>query len=80
MKVLVDGGIRDGVDVFKALALGADGVLMARPFVNAVYLEGEEGVKKLVDRISAELADTMAMCGAYSLSEISRDMLYFPKN
>ena len=39
MKVLVDGGIRDGVDVFKALALGADGVLMARPFVNAVYLE-----------------------------------------
>ena len=34
-------------------------------------------MKKLVDRISAELADTMAMCGAYSLSEISRDMLYF---
>ncbi len=76
MKIFVDGGIRDGVDVFKALALGADAVLMARPFVNAVYKDGAEGVRDLVDKISAELADTMAMCGAYSISEISRDMLF----
>ena len=68
--------VRDGVDVFKALALGADAVLMARPFVNAVYKDGAEGVRDLVDKISAELADTMAMCGAYSISEISRDMLF----
>ena len=76
MKILVDGGIRDGVDVFKALALGADAVLMARPFVNAIYKDGAEGVNALVDRVAAELADTMAMCGAYSLSEIGRDMLF----
>lgn len=76
MKILVDGGIRDGVDVFKALALGADAVIMARPFVNAVYKDGAEGVKALVEKISGQLADTMAMCGAYSLDEISRDMIF----
>jgi 4-hydroxymandelate oxidase len=43
VKVLVDGGIRTGVDVFKALALGADGVLICRPFVTAVYGGGAEG-------------------------------------
>lgn len=76
MKIFVDGGIRSGVDVFKALALGADAVMMARPFVNAVYKDGAEGVRALVDKLSAELADTMAMCGAYSLGEINRDMLF----
>lgn len=45
VKILVDGGIRTGVDVFKALALGADAVLICRPFVTAVYGGGEEGVK-----------------------------------
>lgn len=79
MKVLVDGGIRSGVDVFKALALGADAVLMARPFVNAVYRNGADGVSDLVDKISAELADTMAMCGAYGLDEITSTMLFNKK-
>ena len=72
--VLVDGGIRNGTDVFKALSLGAKGVVIARPFVNAVYGGQEEGVKILVDKIKAELIDTMSMCGAYSIDEISRDM------
>ena len=76
MKVLVDGGIRSGVDVFKALAMGADGVIIARPFVTAVYGGGAEGVQCYVDKIGSELADTMAMCGAFSLSEISRDMIW----
>ena len=76
MKIFVDGGLRSGVDVFKALALGADAVLMARPFVNAVYKDGADGVRAYVDKISAELADTMAMCGAYSLDQIKKDMLY----
>lgn len=76
MKVLVDGGIRSGVDIFKALALGADGVLLARPFVNAVYQNGTEGVSALVDKLSGELEDTMAMCGAYSLEEITKEMIF----
>ena len=75
MKVFVDGGIRSGVDVFKALAMGADAVLIARPFVNAVYGGGKEGVKILADKLGAELADTMEMCGAASLKEITAAMI-----
>lgn len=73
MKILVDGGIRSGTDVFKALALGADAVIIARPFVTAVYGGGREGVESYIQKLSGELADTMAMCGVASLEEISRD-------
>ena len=76
MTILVDGGIRTGMDVFKALALGADAVLIGRPFVNMVYGGGAEGVKVYVEKLKAELADTMAMCGAHSLSDINRSMIY----
>ena len=76
MTVLVDGGIRTGMDVFKALALGADAVLIGRPFVTMVYGGGAEGVQVYVDKLKAELADTMAMCGAHSLSDIKRSMIY----
>ena len=75
MKIFVDGGIRSGTDVFKALALGADAVIIARPFVTAVYGGGREGVEAYIQKIGSELADTMAMCGAHSLSEITRDMV-----
>lgn len=75
MKIFVDGGIRTGTDVFKALALGADAVIIARPFVTAVYGGGAEGVAAYVEKIGAELADTMSMCGASSLNEITRDMV-----
>lgn len=73
MKIFVDGGIRSGTDVFKALALGADAVIIARQFVTAVYGGGREGVESYIQKISGELADTMAMCGVASLEEISRD-------
>ena len=73
MKIFVDGGIRSGTDVFKALALGADAVIIARPFVTAVYGGGREGVEAYIQKIGSELADTMAMCGASSLAEITRD-------
>lgn len=76
MTVLVDGGIRCGTDIFKALALGADGVLICRPFVTAVYGGEKEGVAELVGRLGAELKDTMAMCGAHSLGEITREMVW----
>ena len=75
MKVFVDGGIRSGTDVFKALALGADGVLICRPFVVSVYGGGEEGVKTYIEKLGNELRDTMQMCGAHSLDEITRDMV-----
>lgn len=75
MTILVDGGIRSGQDIFKALALGADGVLIARPFVNMIYGAEEEGVKSLVDQLEQELIDTMEMCGASTIQEITRDMV-----
>lgn len=76
MKIFVDGGIRSGIDVFKALALGADGVLIARPFVTAVYGGQKEGVAAYVKKIGAELKDTMAMCGAFTLDEINDEMIW----
>ena len=76
MKVFVDGGIRTGVDVFMALALGADAVLIARPFVTAVYGGAEDGVRAYVNKLAAELTDTMKMCGAYTLEDISGEMIW----
>ena len=76
MKILVDGGLRSGVDVFKALAMGADGVLLGRPFVTAVYGGAAEGVQCYIDKIGGELEDTMRMCGAVSISDITRDMIF----
>ena len=75
MTILVDGGIRSGMDVFKALALGANGVIIARTFVTMIYGGGNEGVQVYVNKLKAELADTMAMCGAHSLAEIDRSMV-----
>ena len=76
MKILVDGGLRSGVDVFKALAMGADGVLLGRPFVTAVYGGAAEGVQCYIDKIGGELEDTMRMCGANTISDITRDMIF----
>lgn len=76
--VLVDGGVRTGLDVFRALALGADGVLICRPFVVAAYGAGEAGIRFLLRKIAGELADVMEMCGARTLADISRAMLWNP--
>lgn len=77
--IFVDGGIRTGVDVFKALALGADAVLIGRPFVPAVYGGEAEGAKLLFAKLKAELVDTMTMCGAHSLAEITAEKVYIDK-
>ena len=65
--------IRTGTDVFKALALGADAVLIGRPFVPMVYGDGAQGVATYIEKIGSELRDTMAMCGVHTLDEITRD-------
>ena len=59
--ILVDGGIRSGVDVFRAIALGADGVLIGRPLLPMIYAAGEEGFKVYMDKIIGELKSTMTM-------------------
>ena len=68
--VFVDGGIRTGYDVFKALALGASAVLIGRPFVTMVYGGGIEGVKAYCAKLKAELTDAMEMTGCHCLSDI----------
>ena len=60
----------------QALALGADGVVIARPFVTAVYGGGEEGIAAYVAKLKAELCDVMSMCGAKNISEIDSSMLF----
>ena len=76
LAILVDGGIRTGVDVLRALALGADGCLLARPYVTAVYCGGAEGVKLLTEKLRGELADAMAMCGVHTLDEIGPELIF----
>ena len=71
--IFVDGGIRSGVDVFRALALGADAVLLGRPVVPFVYAAGAEGLGVYLDKIIAELRDTMTMCGTPTLADIGPD-------
>ena len=75
IKVFVDGGIRSGVDVFKALALGADAVLIGRPVVPFIYAEGADGLKVYLDTVISQLRDTMTMCGAPTLDDITADKI-----
>jgi lactate 2-monooxygenase len=63
LAVLFDSGVRGGADVFKALALGADAVLLGRPYIWGLALEGQEGVEKVLKMMLAELDLTMALCG-----------------
>ncbi len=76
MTVMVDGGIRTGMDVFKALALGADSVLIGRPMVTCVYGAGKDGIVAYVNQLRSELTDAMQMCGVHSLREIGADQIY----
>lgn len=72
IKVFIDGGIRTGLDVFKALAYGADAVLIGRPFASAVYGGGAEGVTLLYQQIKTELENVMLMTGCRTLKEIGQ--------
>ncbi|XP_058731798.1 glycolate oxidase 1-like [Vicia villosa] len=71
--VFMDGGIRRGTDVFKALALGATGVFIGRPVVFSLVADGEAGVRKVLEMLHDELEITMALCGCPSLKDITRD-------
>lgn len=76
LTIIVDGGIRSGVDVFRALALGADAVLIGRPVLTAIYGGGAEGFNVYMNKIVGELKSTMTMCGAASLADITADKLW----
>ena len=75
IEVWMDGGIRSGQDVLKAIALGAKGTLIGRPFLYGLGAAGEEGVAKCLDLIRAELDVSMALCGKTSLAQCDRSIL-----
>lgn len=75
LAILADSGVRSGLDVVRMLALGADGVLLGRPFVYALAAAGGRGVAHLLDLIAAEMRVAMTLTGAKSIADITRDSL-----
>ncbi|KAH9797817.1 (S)-2-hydroxy-acid oxidase GLO1 [Citrus sinensis] len=71
--VFLDGGVRRGTDVFKALALGASGVFVGRPVPFSLAVDGEAGVRKVLQMLRDEFELTMALSGCRSLKEITRN-------
>jgi 4-hydroxymandelate oxidase len=74
-EVHVDGGIRRGTDIVKALALGARAVLIGRPVLWGLALAGADGVRDVLEHLRGELVRTMALCGVAKLDEITRDLV-----
>ncbi|HET7044055.1 MAG TPA: alpha-hydroxy-acid oxidizing protein [Gaiellaceae bacterium] len=73
--LLVDGGIRTGADVLKAVALGADAAMLGRPYAYALAAGGQEGVEELLRQLMAETDLTMALIGAHSPAELDRSWI-----
>ena len=73
--ILADSGIRNGLDVVRMIALGADTVLLGRAYLYALATHGQEGVANLLNLIEKEMKVAMTLTGAKSIREISRDSL-----
>lgn len=75
IEVLMDGGVRSGVDVVKAIALGADGVLIGRPWVWAMAARGEQGIVDLLNVFKQEIEVALALMGISSIDGLSEDLI-----
>ncbi len=80
VEVHMDSGIRSGQDVLKAIALGARGTYIGRPFIYGLGAIGEKGVTRALEVIHKELDTTMALCGERRVSDLSRNNLLLPPN
>jgi 4-hydroxymandelate oxidase len=78
IEVLIDGGVRRGTDVLKALALGARAVLVGRPILWGLAVDGEQGVRRVLDILREELDVAMALAGCCSVDEIDTDLIRPP--
>ena len=76
LTVLVDGGVRSGVDVLKLIGLGADGVLIGRPFVTASFGGGKEGVELYANKVIGELEATMRLTGCQTVKDIDGKVIF----
>lgn len=71
----IDGGIRSGQDVLKAVAMGAKGTYIGRPFLYGLGAMGKEGVTKTLEIIRKEMDITMALCGKRDINDVDRSIL-----
>jgi 4-hydroxymandelate oxidase len=74
-EVLMDGGVRRGTDVVKALALGARAVMIGRPYLWGLVIDGERGVRWVLEKLRAEVELAMGLTGAPSVDAVSRSMI-----
>jgi isopentenyl diphosphate isomerase/L-lactate dehydrogenase-like FMN-dependent dehydrogenase len=77
-EVLVDGGVRRGTDVLKALALGARAVIVGRPYLWGLAVNGEAGVSQVLDMLRQEIILAMGLVGRPTLTEIDRTLIMRP--
>ncbi len=75
VEVLVDGGVRRGIDVVKALALGARAVLVGRPVLWGLAVDGEAGVERVLEILRAELGNALGLCGYSSVADVDASLL-----
>ena len=75
IEILIDGGIRRGTDIIKALALGAKAVLLGRPMLWGLAIDGENGARKVLQILRKEFDLAMALCGCRNVKEISRGLI-----
>jgi isopentenyl diphosphate isomerase/L-lactate dehydrogenase-like FMN-dependent dehydrogenase len=73
--VLMDSGVRTGADVVKAVALGADAVLLGRPYVYGLAVGGQEGIEAVITQLAAEVDLTMALSGARAVAELDPSLV-----
>jgi 4-hydroxymandelate oxidase len=78
LPVLLDGGVRRGTDIVKALALGASAVAIGRPVIWGLTAAGGAGVMRVLETLRAELDHTLALCGCSMLKDITRDLVRVP--
>lgn len=76
LPVLMDGGVRRGTDVLKALALGADAVLIGRPYLYGLAVDGASGVTRVVEILRRELAMAMALTGCTTIAAVTESVLW----
>ncbi|PIK42142.1 hypothetical protein BSL78_21004 [Apostichopus japonicus] len=75
VEVYMDGGVRSGRDVFKALAIGAKAVFIGRPIIWGLICDGTSGVKQVLQHVEDELVNTMSLCGCNRVAEITPSLV-----
>ena len=76
LEVFFDGGIRSGKDIVKALALGAKGVFMGRPYLYGLGSLGQRGVEKVIEILVKELKTTLLLAGETDVNDLDNDNIY----